>query len=471
MPLAVVWLVVPLLPVPVGPVPVGPVHVVPVHVAEGPQRRLRPGRTRRTRRTRNVGQAPGLELGAQPVHVRQDLAAQLPSLRTFGRIGGEQVRELVLLPLGLLEVIFQRFGDRLGREGGEVGGNRIGVQKLAVGPDRGGKLGDHGGQPGPGVRLPDRAVVDPRAVGHRTSQHPHVRRGPLQRVDAVAQSGGRVAGPEPPRVQPDALLGLGQRVVHPLDLAAQRPGPVQPLRRTPRVGHLGQPVRHLAEQIGHLAAQFAERVLGGLHSQRSEHQAGGQSRGGADERLGDAAGGGGVRVDREDQHGADRHLQDFLAEAEHNAERERARDEQPEHPPAERDVGGDRDGGEHAGGDRRDPPDGGADRVEQGGLDHEQRGQRGEHGTRRPARQLQRKQVREHRGEGQPDDVDRRRLGPAPDQRELLGLPLGDRLGGLSDVLDGYGTDGETFHELLTRGSSGRRDPGIALTQSKTLCS
>ena len=79
----------------------------------------------------------------------EDFAAQLPSLRTFGRVGGEQVSELVLLPLGLLEMIFQRFGDRLGRGGGcgrgEVGGHRVGLQKLAIGPDRGGKLGNHGG--------------------------------------------------------------------------------------------------------------------------------------------------------------------------------------------------------------------------------------------------------------------------------------------------------------------------------------
>jgi hypothetical protein len=268
-------LTVPILRLPLVVMPVVPVHVAPVPVAQAQQRRLRPGRVR---------QAPGLELGAQPVHVGQDLAAQLPSLGTFGWVGGEQVSELVLLPLGLLEMIFQRFGERLGREGGEVGGHRFGLQKLAVGPDRGGKLGDHGGQPGPRVRLPDRTMVavDPRAVGHRTSQHSHVRRGPLQRVNAVAQPGSRVAGPEPPRVQPDALLGLGQRVIHPLDFAAQRPGPVQPLRRAPRVGHIGQPVRHLAKQIRHLAAQFAERVLGGLHPQRSQHQAGGQSRGRAD---------------------------------------------------------------------------------------------------------------------------------------------------------------------------------------------
>ncbi len=375
---AVPLVVVPLLAVPLVMVPVAPVDVAPGPVAEGPQRWLRRGRVR---------QAPGLELGAQPVYVGEDLAAQLPSLWTFGRVGGEQVSELVLLPLGLFEMIFQRFGDRLGRGGGfgrgEVGGHRVGLQKLAVGPDRGGKLGYHGGQPGAGLRFPDRAVVavDPRAVGHRTSQHPHIRRSTLQRVDALAQARGRVAEPQPPGVQPDALLGLGQGVVHPLDLAAQRPGPVQPLRRAPRVGHLGQPVRHLGEQVGHLAAQVADRVLGGLHPQRSEHQAGGQSGGGADQRLGDAAGGGRVRVDREDQHGADRHFQDLVTKPQHDAEHEGARDEQAEHPPAERDVGGDRDGGEHAGGDRRDPPDGGADRVEQGGLHHEQRGQRSEHGT------------------------------------------------------------------------------------------
>jgi hypothetical protein len=424
-------------------VPVTQVPLAPAPVAQRPQRRLHPGRFQ---------QAPGLELGAQPVHVGEDLAAQLPSLRLFGRIGGEQVGELVLLPLGLLEMVFQRLGDRLGRELGEPGGRRFGLEQLAVGPDGGGQLGQHGGQPGAGVRFPDRAVlaVDPRAVGHRTGQYAHVRRGPLQRVDAVPQPGGRVAGPEPPGVQPDALFRLGQRVVHPLDLAAQRPGAVQPLRRAPRVGRLGQAVGHLAEQLGHLAAQVADRLLGGLHPQRGEHQAGRQSRGRADQGFRDAAGGGGVRVDREDQHRADRHLQDLLPEAEHDAERERARDEQAEHPPAERDVRGDRDGGEHAGGDRRDPPEGAADRVEQGRLHHEQRGQRGEHRARRTARQLQREQVREHRRDGQPGDVHRGRLRPAPDQRELLGLAPGGRHGSLADALAGHGMDGETFHKLLT---------------------
>ena len=74
----------PLLEVPLAAVP----------VPQRPQRRLHPGRLR---------QVPGLEFGAQPVHVGEDLAAQLPSLRPFGWIGGEQAVELVLLPLGLLD--------------------------------------------------------------------------------------------------------------------------------------------------------------------------------------------------------------------------------------------------------------------------------------------------------------------------------------------------------------------------------
>jgi hypothetical protein len=70
-----VLLAVPLLPVllapvrlavPLAPVPLAPVPVAPVPVMQRPQRRLRLGR---------VGQPRGLELGAQPVHVGQDLAA------------------------------------------------------------------------------------------------------------------------------------------------------------------------------------------------------------------------------------------------------------------------------------------------------------------------------------------------------------------------------------------------------------
>ena len=287
----------------------------------------------------------------------------------------------------------------------------------------------------------------------RAGQHAQVRGGPLQRVDAVAQARGRVGVvgvAEPAGVQPDALLGLAQRVVHPLDLAAQGAGAVQPLGRAARVGLLGQAVRHLAEQVAHLAGQLADRVLGGLHPQRREEQARGQPGRGADQRLGDAAGRGGVRVDREDQHGADRHLQGVLVEAQHQAERERARDEQAENPPAERDVRRHRHRGQHAGGDADDALHGAADGVEQGRLHHQERGQRGEHGPDRPARQLQREQVGEHRGQGHPGDVDRGRLGAAAHQRELLGLALGDRLGGLAHALAGHVANRETFHGIKT---------------------
>ncbi len=391
----------------------------------------------------------------------EDLAAQRPALRAFGGVGAEQVGQAVLLALRLLQVVFERLGDRLSQRVRLVGGNRVGLEELTVGADGGGQFGQYGGQPGPGLRFPDRAVlaVDARAVRYRAGQHAHVRGGTLQRVDAVAQAGGGIVKPESPGVQPYAFLGLGERVIDPFDLAAQRPGAVQPLRRAPRVGRVGQAGRHLAEEVGHLPAQVADRVLGGLHPQRGEDQAGRQPGGRADQRFRDAAGSGRVRVDRKDQHRADRHLQDVLAEAQQQPERERGRDEQAEHPPAERNVRGARDGGQHAHGDPRHPLDGAADRVVQGRLHHQQRGQRGEHGTRGRAGQQQREQVREHRRAGQPGDVHRGRLRAAPHQRELLGLAPGDRQGGLADALAGHGTDGEAFHQLHTRASRvGHRD-------------
>ena len=143
----------------------------------------------------------------------QDLAAQRPAVRAFGRVGGQQVGQPVLLALGLLEMIFQHQRQRwLGLRLRGVKRLGVGFDELAVGAHAGGQLGDHGGQPGTGLRVLDRAVpaVQPRAVGNRTGQYAQVGGGPLERVDAVAQARGRVGVPEPPGVQPDALLGLAE---------------------------------------------------------------------------------------------------------------------------------------------------------------------------------------------------------------------------------------------------------------------
>jgi hypothetical protein len=408
------------------------------------------------------GQRPGLEFAAQPVHVGQDLPAQRPALRALGRIGGQHVGQPVLPARGLLQMILEHHRQR-GVSGDGLGRLGVGLDELAVSAHAGGQFGDDRGQPGPGLRVLDRAVrtVQPRAVQDRAGQHAQVRGGPLQRVDAVAQARGRVGVvgvAEPARVQPDALLGLAQRLVHPLDLTAQRPGTAQPFGRAAQVGLGGQPVGHLAEQVAHLAAQVADRVLCGLDSQRREEQAGGQPGRRSDQGLGDAAGRGRVRVDREDQHGADRHLQRLLAEPQRHAERQRARDEQAEYPPAERDVRRHRHRGEHAGGDADDALHGAADGVEQRRLYHQERGQRGEHGPHRTARQLQGEQVGEHRRQGHPGDVDRGRLGATADQGELLSLAPGDRLGGLAHALAAYGTNRETFHGISTESRSGWRD-------------
>ena len=139
----------------------------------------------------------GLELAAQPVDVGQDLAAQRPAVRAFGRVRAKQVGQPVLLALGLGQVILECGSQRLGpgiRRRRGVDRFRVGLDELAVGAHRAGQFGDDGGEPGPGLRVPDRAVVavQPRAVGHRASQHAQVGRGPLQRVHAVAQARSRV---------------------------------------------------------------------------------------------------------------------------------------------------------------------------------------------------------------------------------------------------------------------------------------
>ena len=212
----------------------------------------------------------------------------------------------------------------------------------------------------------------------------------------------------------------------------------------------GQAVRHLAEQRGHLPGQVADRVLGRLHPQRREDQARGQPGRRPDQRLGDPAGRGRVRVDREDQHRADRHLQGLLAQAEHQAERERPRDEQAEDPPAERHVGGHRDRGQHARGDADDPLDGAADGMEQGGLHHQERGQRGEHRPGRPARQLQREQVGED-----PGQVIRVMYTAAGCARRRTRVScsawrLATALAASPTLFAGPGADSETVHERHT---------------------
>jgi hypothetical protein len=91
-----------------------------------------------------VRQAPRLKLGAQPVYVGEDLAAQGPAFGAFGGVGTEQVGQPVLLAVRLLQVVFQFLGDRLSRGVGVAGGNRVGLEELTVGADGGGQLGQHG---------------------------------------------------------------------------------------------------------------------------------------------------------------------------------------------------------------------------------------------------------------------------------------------------------------------------------------
>jgi hypothetical protein len=126
-----------------------------------------------------------------------------------------------------------------------------------------------------------------------------------------------------------------------------------------------------------------------------EQQAGGKPGGGADQRVGDPGGGRRVRIHREDQHRANRHLEHVVPEVQRHADRERGGDQQPEYPPAERHVRGHANGGEHADGDAEHLLRGHTDGLVQRGLRDQQRGQRCEHRTGRTG-QHQREQVRKN---------------------------------------------------------------------------
>ena len=199
------------------------------------------------------------------------------------------------------------------------------------------------------------------------------------------------------------------------NLAANRTRPGEPQAGGGHGGSGFQVIGHLVQQGRQLPAEIVDGLLGGLHPQWREEEPAEHSRAGAHERLEYPAGRGGARAQRQDQHGADRYLQDVNAEAQDVSDGKANGDHDHQAPPREADQGGEGDGDEHARDDAHDPLERVADRLVHGGLHDEQRGQRRQHGLRAD-RQLQRHQVGERRGNGQPRDVRGWGLGPAADQ-------------------------------------------------------
>ena len=221
-----------------------------------------------------------------------------------GRVGGEQVGELILLPLrpprGRLPA--PRWMSRLGRVRGEVSGDRIGLDELAVGPRRGGQLGQRWRPAWPRLGLLDRGVlaVDPRTVDQPSEPAfaMSVAAGPLQRADAVPQAGRRIAGPEPTLVQSRTLSSAWA--------SASSTRSISPRSAGVRSGQLPPRFAGQAPRAGPGPSGRAGRPSGGSARRpppwlaaphRGEHQAGHQPGGRADQRFGDPAGRGGMPAD------------------------------------------------------------------------------------------------------------------------------------------------------------------------------
>jgi hypothetical protein len=130
---------------------------------------------------------------------------------------------------------------------------------------------------------------------------------------------------------------------------------------------------------------------------------------------------GGSGAHRQDEHRADGHLEDLLAQVQRVSDGQPERDRDAQAPPGEPDRRGQperqQDARHHAG----HPAHRAAHRLVDADLGDQQRRQRRQHRTRRAGYQ-QRHQVGEDGRDRQPDDRLGRRLGPLPDQ----GHPLRD---------------------------------------------
>ena len=306
------------------------------------------------------------------------LAPQRPSDRADRRSGRQQLAEPVLLVARrgqvTLQVSLQHFVTvrvQLGRE-------------AAVDPHGGGQLPQGVGEPAAHIRIVEGVVVagEPGGIGERPGKDPDRDRRVLQGFQALSQCHRAVWQPHAARVELGALLGLRKCLVHPPDLVAEGASLVEPGARRVVNGSVVQPGRHPVEQVGHRAGEVRDRFLGRLYLRRREDEAGDQPRGRADQRLGYPAGRRCLAADRQDEHRADRDLEDGLAQPQRVPHGEPERDREPETPPREPDPSGQPERYQdacHHGGDS-------AHRAEQrlvdADLQDENRRQRRQHGRR-----------------------------------------------------------------------------------------
>jgi hypothetical protein len=174
--------------------------------------------------------------------------------------------------------------------------------------------------------------------------------------------------------------------------------------------------------------------LGRPHLGMHEHEPRDQPRHRSDERAEDPLVGGCRAADGQDQHRADRDLENVVAQPQRVPDDERYPDRDRQAPPGEAEGRGQSDGEQYADDNGRDLGEGGPQRLVEADLGHEQRGQRRQH-RRRPGDQLLRDQVGEGGGHGQPDDDHRRGLRPVADHGEGLRRgPRGDPDGGAERI-------------------------------------
>ena len=226
------------------------------------------------------------------------------------------------------------------------------------------------------------------AVQHRAHQAADGHRRVLQRLHALPKPGLDVRRADCAQVEPTTLLRLEQGGPDSGDVMGDSPGVVQPLTCSAGqavavcLGHLAELVRSADQQLADRVGQPVDGAPGIATGDLGwEEQGGDDAHGRPDQRLGDPLPGSRLRADladAEDEHGADRHLDQVGAQPEVLTDGDRDQDEDAEAPPLQRYDGREPDCQHHSGHDCDDTVEPAGQQGQRRHLHHEHRRQRRE---------------------------------------------------------------------------------------------
>ena len=203
----------------------------------------------------------------------------------------------------------------------------------------------------------------------------------LKAGQALTQLVRRVADQPAPRVEAKAVLGLADRLPGVPDLRVELARLQQPLVRVlarPALGQVGGgPLQHPGHVVGQLVDGIAGRPDVDRRGQEGvdDHPDPGADQGLQHPRPGHT----GRPAEGQNEQGAHRDLDPVRAQLQDLADGQGDEHDQADAPPVQPEQVGDAQGQQHPGGHAGHPLEAAGDRLDQGQLGDQERGQRGEH--------------------------------------------------------------------------------------------